>query len=236
MLPEFVRAVNEAEPLAFVCENVPALAGPKFAPYLRKAFLEPLSERYRVMKFKLSAHDFGVPQLRHRVFFVGFRRLKDAKRFLVPDPTHRADHLGKNLLPPATARPLEQAMGVRAALGLPDIGFDALAPTLRSTLTGPRHTTSILSSVSAQHAWEALGVWPNGVARSRLAAARFPTKNGHPRLAVADCAVLQGFPSWWHFEGAVYMSLGQIGNSVAPPVAYRVGLSIARALDFVSEE
>jgi DNA (cytosine-5)-methyltransferase 1 len=74
------------------------------------------------------------------------------------------------------------------------------------------------------------------VAKTRSAAARFPTKNGHLRLAVADCAVLQGFPSWWHFEGAVYMSLGQIGNSVAPPVAYRVALSVARALGFAVKD
>jgi DNA (cytosine-5)-methyltransferase 1 len=232
MLPEFVRAVDESQPLAFVCENVPALAGPKFAPYLKREFLDPLSERYRVTSFKLSAHDFGVPQLRHRVFFVGFRRAKDAKRFAVPGLTHRADHLAPSLQPPATPEPLHDTMGARCALGLPDIRIDALAPTLRSTLTGPRHTTSILSSVSAQRAWGELQIWPNGVAKSRAAAARFPAENGHTRLAVADCAVLQGFPPWWRFEGAVYMSLGQIGNSVAPPVAYRVALAVARALDF----
>ena len=236
MLPEFVRAVDEAQPLAFVCENVPALAGPKFAPYLDQAFLGPLSERYRVTSFKLSAHDFGVPQLRHRVFFVGFRRARDAKSFEAPGPTHRADHLLPSLQPPATPEPLLETMGARAALGLPDIGVDALAPTLRSTLTGPRHTTSILSSVSAQRAWAQLGIWPNGVARSRAAAARFPAKDGHLRLAVADCAVLQGFPSWWRFEGAVYMSVGQIGNSVAPPVAYRVALAVARALGFADAD
>lgn len=127
-------------------------------------------------------------------------------------------------------------MGTRAALGLPDIGADGLTPTLRSTLTGPRHTTSILSSVSAQRSWAALEIWPNGVAKTRAAAARFPTENGHRRLAVADCAVLQGFPSWWHFHGAVYMSLGQIGNSVAPPVAYRVALAVAQALGFAERD
>ena len=235
MLPEFVRAVQETEPLAFVCENVPALAGPKFAPYLRTAFLEPLSKSYEVTKFKLSAHDFGVPQLRHRVFFVGFRRAEDARRFSQPDPTHRADHLARGIGATPTLWPREPTMGVRAALGLPDIGTDGLAPTLRSTLTGPRHTTSILSSVSAQRAWKDLRIWPNGVAKTRAAAARFPTENGHIRLAVADCAVLQGFPSWWQFHGAVYMSLGQIGNSVAPPVGYRVALSVARALGFAAE-
>lgn len=228
MLPEFLRAVRESRPLAFVCENVPALAGPKFAPYLQKHFLGPLSRDYCVTDFRLSAHDFGVPQLRHRVFFVGFRRAAALKRFQVPAPTHRADHLVRG--PAAAASARQRTMGVRSALGLNDRGRDALAPTVRSTLTGPRHTTSILSSVSAQRAWAEMGIWPNGVARTRSRAARFAVENGHFRLAVADVALLQGFPSWWHFHGAVYMSLGQIGNSVAPPVAYRVGMAVAHAL------
>ncbi|HEY1777054.1 MAG TPA: DNA cytosine methyltransferase [Solirubrobacteraceae bacterium] len=88
----------------------------------------------------------------------------------------------------------------------------------------------MLSSVSAQKLWGALRVWPNGVAADRDAASRFPSKNGHFRLSVPDCALLQGFPEWWSFHGAVYLALGQIGNSVAPPVGYRVALAVARAL------
>jgi DNA (cytosine-5)-methyltransferase 1 len=85
-------------------------------------------------------------------------------------------------------------LGAREALGLPSIGCDALAPALGSTLTGPRHTTSVLSSASAQKAWARLHIWPNGVAATRDAAQQFVPENGHFRLSVADCAVLQGFP------------------------------------------
>jgi DNA (cytosine-5)-methyltransferase 1 len=143
MLPEFVRAVREVRPLAFIAENVPALAGPKFAPYLAEAFVGPLSRSHHIVRFRLSAHDFGVPQVRHRVFFVGFLKKRDAARFESPAPSHRADHLARG---PAAAIGADiPTMGARAALGLPDVGFDTLAPTLRSTLTGPRHTTSVLS-------------------------------------------------------------------------------------------
>jgi DNA (cytosine-5)-methyltransferase 1 len=230
LLPEFVRAVRTVRPLAFVAENVAAIAGPKFEPYLREHFLAPLERSYHVQMFRLSAHDFGVPQVRHRVFFVGFRTARASAKFASPSPTHRSDHLPKGT-PTAALPDLPKTMGVRGALGLPE-GPDDLAPTLRSTLTGPRHTTSILSSASAQKVWADLGVWPNGVARSRLAASRFPTANGNERLSVADCALLQGFPSSWHFPGPVYMALGQIGNSVAPPVAYRVARAVAHALGF----
>lgn len=42
-------------------------------------------------------------------------------------------------------------MGTREALGLPNIGFDALSPTLRSGLTEPRHTTSFFKKVICKY-------------------------------------------------------------------------------------
>ena len=98
-------------------------------------------------------------------------------------------------------------MGIREALGLPDIGFDALAPTLRSSLTGPRHTTSILSSTAALKLWDRLQIWPNGVQFTRENAHNFIAKNAHFRLSVMDCQVMQGFPETWKFYGASYMAL-----------------------------
>ena len=122
-------------------------------------------------------------------------------------------------------------MGVREALGLPDIGYDTIAPTIRCTLTGPRSTTSILSSTSAQKVWNSLDIWPNGVQLDREKASAFETKDGTFRLSVPDCAILQGFPEGWKFNGPVYKALGQIGNSVAPPMAYGIAKPIAQALN-----
>ena len=76
---------------------------------------------------------------------------------------------------------VEATMGARQALGLPDIGRDGLAPTLRSGLTGPRHTTSVLSSVSALGHWNDLEIWPNGVGEDREKASAFAATNGHFR-------------------------------------------------------
>ena len=49
-------------------------------------------------------------------------------------------------------------------------------------------------------------------------------------MSINDCALLQGFPGIWQFSGAVYQVLGQIGNSVCPPVGYAVALQVAKAL------
>jgi DNA (cytosine-5)-methyltransferase 1 len=223
MWPEFVRCVLQARPRAFVAENVPGMLDRKFKAFIRQNILEPLESRYTIFKFKLSADDFGVPQARRRVFFVGFRAKRDAERWVEPEPTHGdVDTLFGPLLP----RNL-----TRRSLGLPDIGFDVVAPTLRSGFTGPRNSTGVLNSKAALRVWNHLQVWPNGVQPTPSLAEAYPPENGHFRLAIEDCALLQGFPTEWRFCGAAYQALGQIGNSVCPPVAYAVARQVARALE-----
>ena len=222
MWPAFIAAVREIEPAAFVAENVPGLLNAKFSDYVREVIIEPLAGRYQVLKFRILASDFGVPQVRRRVIFLGFRSSKALRSFDVPLPTHRSagdlfDHANRT-------------SGARAALGLPDIDFDCCAPTIRSGFTGPRNSTSILNSRASQAIWAKLQIWPNGVQLSREAAVKFPPENGHFRLAVQDCALLQGFPEDWSFAGAAYQVIGQIGNSVSPPVAYAIAKSVAVAL------
>ena len=243
MFPEFVRAVLEIEPIAFVAENVTALIGKKFSQYVQDVIERPLLQKYKLTRFVLTAPSFGIPQLRKRVFFVGFQDETIATKYQPPQPTHYCHHLPTNNTNQSISsvqlelfslleqtENLQPCMGAREALGLPNIGFDALSPTIRSSLTGPRHTTSILSSVSAQKAWERMKIWPNGVAPNREKAHLFVPDNGHFRLSVPDCAILQGFPDSWPIYGAVYMALGQIGNAVPPPMAYQVAVSVAQAL------
>lgn len=222
MWPDFVRCVLQTRPRAFVAENVPGILDRKFERFVAENILAPLEKSYTVFKFKLAAHDFGVPQARRRVFFVGFRAARDAARWVQPTPTHGdVEDLFDTLLPRNTAR---------RSLGLPDIGHDEVAPTLRSGFTGPRNTTGVLNSKAALKVWNDLQVWPNGVQPSRSIANAYPPENGYFRMSVDDCALLQGFPADWRFSGAVYQALGQIGNSVCPPVAYTVARQVARAL------
>lgn len=222
MWPDFVRCIRQIRPRAFLAENVPGLLDSKFDSYIRKNILEPLEKNYTIFRFKLSSDDFGVPQSRRRVFFVGFRAKRDAARFVIPAATHGiSDMLGKHLLPRNT---------VRSSLGLPDIGIDDVSPTLRSGFTGPRNTTGVVNSLASMKRWDELRIWPNGVQPTREMASTFRPENGNFRLSVADCALLQGFPESWKFSGAVYQALGQIGNSVCPPVAYQVARHIAAAL------
>jgi len=235
MFPELVRAVLEVEPRAFVAENVTGLATTRFRRYISDTIFKPLSRKYQIEMFTLEAASFGVPQRRKRVFLIGFQRKADAQRFARPQGTHTFDRdIAGGLLAGTREVPeLLRTMGAREALGLPDIGYDSLAPTIRSGLTGPRHTTSVLNSVTAKKQWSALRIWPNGVGETREAAAMFPAAGGHYRLSIPDCMVLQGFPEDWPIKPPVYQALGLIGNSVAPPMGYHVALAVARSLGAV---
>lgn len=101
MFPEAVRAVRELRPKAFIFENVKGLMRETFADYFEYIHLQlthpsftrrkaeswgehrarlekhhtSLRDRteYRVVFRLLNAADYGVPQRRERVFFVGFR-------------------------------------------------------------------------------------------------------------------------------------------------------------------
>ena len=102
MFPEAIRAVRELQPKAFIFENVKGLKRQSFATYfkyleLQMSYPEIVAKNdedweehlarlekhhtkgedsvgtYRVVSRVLNAADYGVPQKRERVFFVGFR-------------------------------------------------------------------------------------------------------------------------------------------------------------------
>ena len=162
------------------------------------------------------------------MFFVGFKNKHDAEKFVIPERTHTINFEVNDKQKKLDDLP--KTMGVREALGLKPIGVDALSPTIRSAFTGKRNTTSILNGSSGQKLWARLKIWPSGVGADRKSAQSYVTDNKHFRLSVQDCAILQGFPESWKISGAVYQNLGQIGNSVAPPVSYSVAKSLSNAL------
>lgn len=232
MWGEFSRAVNVIKPSVFIAENVPGILNPKFKDFVEKYIFNQLSD-YSITTFEMHTADYGVPQIRKRVFFVGFRSKANFEKFIPPRPTHIWSHFGKNCLHYnyfLFDEGLEKTCGVRECLGLQNSGFDNLAPTIRSAFTGKRNTTSILNSTAGQKVWGDMQIWPNGVQADRKKASSFPAQNGHFRLSVQDVGLIQGFPESWKFAGAVYQVLGQIGNSVSPPVAYNVALSVADVL------
>ncbi len=121
LFPEAARVVREIQPRAFVFENVKGLTRQTFAKYFnyillqlsypdvvcreQEDWIDHLSRlerirtkgsepdlNYRVVTRLLNAADYGVPQKRERVFFVGFRSDIEVP-WSFPSPTHSRDAL-----------------------------------------------------------------------------------------------------------------------------------------------
>ena len=85
LLEEYVRVVAQSRPEAFVLENVQSLTYKTHQGHFQQ-LLAALSELgYNPQWKTLLAADYGVPQLRKRVFIVGRR---DGKAFTFPEATH----------------------------------------------------------------------------------------------------------------------------------------------------
>jgi DNA (cytosine-5)-methyltransferase 1 len=85
LLDEFARIVREAQPEAYVLENVYGLTYQTHAAQFSRLLDALRSAGYSADWQVLNAADFGVPQLRKRVFVVGRR---DGEPFRFPDTTH----------------------------------------------------------------------------------------------------------------------------------------------------
>ena len=121
MFPEAVRAVREVKPQAFIFENVKGLLRKSFSAYFNYILLQlrypeimrktgmtweehsRLLEEYHISGQKnglsyhvtfcpMNAADYGVPQIRHRVIIVGFRRDFHTD-WIFPKPTHSREAL-----------------------------------------------------------------------------------------------------------------------------------------------
>lgn len=120
MFPEAVRAIRELMPKAFIFENVKGLTRKSFSSYLSYIELQlqypeleilslekwtdhcsrlyqhrrknPNHVTYNVSYGLVNAADYGVPQKRERVFFVGFRA-DIGVQWSFPRPTHSKDEL-----------------------------------------------------------------------------------------------------------------------------------------------
>ena len=75
----FLDVVEKVRPKAFVMENVKALGALEKWEPVRKKYLErAASLGYLCMPFILNATEYGVPQKRERVFFIGIKGCGDA--------------------------------------------------------------------------------------------------------------------------------------------------------------
>jgi DNA (cytosine-5)-methyltransferase 1 len=238
MIPEFIRAVEQARPRAFLMENVPALFGSTHTTYLDRVIRRLSALGYDLTTGVLNAAEHGVPQKRRRGFIVGLRH----GHFQFPKPTHG----------PRGSQPFVPAGAViarDAVRGEPNESkvFYAKNPDLRPSpydgqlfngggrpidLSAPCHTILASAGGNKTHFVDTFERVPEYHAHlARGGKPRAGTLDGGRRLTPEESALLQTFPPDMVFRGSRSSRYMQIGNAVPPVLARALGEALREALD-----
>jgi DNA (cytosine-5)-methyltransferase 1 len=279
--PELFRCVRESRPRAVIAENVKGLLRPSFSPYydyilreLAAPFEQRIdgedwhdhdkrlvkivdapapdpSERYDVKHLLVNAADYGVPQMRWRVFVVAFRKDLGLSRWKFPKPTHSevallhsqegdGDYWERHGIAPRedmVAELLAENDGLEPWLTLRDAIADLPEPLgdyvehpdwihhqgWPGAREYPGHTPNDLDRPAKTVKAGVHGV-PGGesVLRRDDGTIRYMT--------VRETARVMTFPDSWRLEGPRGEQMRQLGNAVPVKLAAAIADSVATAL------
>ena len=244
----YIRLVDEIRPKMFVIENVPGLVG-LFGGKIKDSIIQKFEEMGYAIQYRiLCAADYGVPQSRRRVVFVGTR-------------------IGSFSYPEAGS---EQVTCEMALSDLPplvdDLGeetMDYSSPPANSYQELMRKNSTVVKNhIAANHSdkvKQIIALVPDGGNYKDLPEEYIHTRNFHvawTRFAsgkpaptidtghrhhfhykynrvptVRECARLQSFPDDFHFLGNKTQQFRQVGNAVPPLMAQAIACKVKEVLD-----
>ncbi|CBH20438.1 Cytosine-specific methyltransferase [Acetoanaerobium sticklandii] len=243
----FIRLVKEIQPKAFVIENVPGLVS-LFKGKIKDSIIEKFSEMGYKVRFEIMcASDYGVPQSRKRVIFVGHQD----KEFEFPEKmnTYVTCEMALSDLPP-----LEDCLGNEESPYYKDPQND-YQQIMR------QHSSILRNHIAAKHSEQVkhiISLVPDGgnykdlpieyknTRKFNVAWTRFNSKKPAPTIdtghrhhfhykynrvpTVRESARLQSFPDDFVFLGNKTQQFRQVGNAVPPIMAQILGEKIKNLL------
>lgn len=243
----YIRLVEEIKPRAFVIENVPGLVG-LFGGQIKDNIIHKFTEMgYSIQYRILCAADYGVPQSRRRVVFVG---LKEGE-FEYPEPL-------KEIVTCRMA--LDDLPSLENDLGEENVNY-ATEPKNNYQRLMRARSNVVKNHIAANHSEKVrhiISLVPDGgnykdlpekyresrnfhVAWTRFASDKpAPTiDTGHRHHfhykynrvpTVRECARLQSFPDDFVFIGNKTQQFRQVGNAVPPIMAECIANQLKKSL------
>lgn len=245
----YIRFVEEIKPKAFVIENVPGLVS-LFKGQIKDSIIERLTALgYKVQYKILCAADYGVPQSRRRVVFVG---LKD-KDFDF-DSIIKKDTVTCEMA-------LSDLPSLTDTLGVDPNNYDTKPQNHYQQLMR-ENSNKVRNHIAASHSEKVkhiISLVPDGGNYKDLPEEYINTRNFHvawtrfrsnkpaPTIdtghrhhfhykynrvpTVRECARLQSFPDDFIFEGNKTQQFRQVGNAVPPLMAQAIAEALLEYLE-----
>lgn len=212
----FYKTIKIKQPLFFIAENVKGILSLDGGNVVKQIVEDFNNAGYMVEVHKVNMADYGVPQHRERVIFVGQRNdLGKKMLFNFPKPTHSKD--GKSL---------PKYISISKAIGdLPEPGDTSIDPNNYGSnyKFSPRNFTAhrITDPNKPSPTILARGNGKGGVCA-------IPHYNGIRRLSLRESAIIQTFPNKFVFMGKMGSCYRQIGNAVPVKFGRLLGEELIR--------
>jgi len=231
----FLDIVRKVKPQAFIMENV---VGIKSILIKREGKLIKLysdlkdiarEQGYYIHDLELNSADYGVPQVRRRVFLIGFKSQRSSRQFVL-EPTHSNEvgSLGKYI-----DFDLRRWITIRDALN--DI------PENASNHDAKKYDPKFMKKMKDLQIGESLykfrGSWhkpdpdkPAPTVMEHHGGVFIKWDEGRT-MTVRELARLQGFPDRFEFLGEYGDQLKQVGNAVPPTLMKCISKSVSEVLN-----
>lgn len=237
----FIRALMQSQPEFFIAENVKGMMTLGKGEVLRQIIDDFSAAGYTVSAHLVNARDYGVPQLRERVFLVGVHKEKIEKkygyRYQLPESTHDARekiNLFSSKKPYLT---LKDAIGdlVENPGRIYEGDYSSIYMSRNRKKSWNEQSFTIQASgrQAPQH--------PGGEPMNKIDSNKWEFKGTlNRRLSIREIARIQTFPDWFEFSDGNNEKISenskvdkiykQIGNAVPVLLAKAITQPIA---DFI---
>lgn len=216
---EYTRLIEELDPEGFLFENVAGLKTIHDGT-LYSNLLETLSikGKYAVSAHEYEVADFGIPQFRRRVFFIGSKSGHAV-------PQMEATHTHPNSIFNAH-KPYNTVSQALSRLPLPITDWKEI-PAINAHV-GRKHSQIIIDRYHSlkygerDHKTRINKLDPNRPSYTIIVGSDKGGGKGHvhptePReVTPRESARIQTFPDWWEFDGTGRHIIRQVGNAVPP--------------------